>query len=126
MNPGVFFSGNEYTSVFGATPFDGTLTPYIANCFKPEVKTCILDGEMLGYHSATKTFGEKVVNRTCIYYIFFNHLITELRHSHEIVTAIALLQVMVLCLFIFLFKRMGCEVFDVAAVKRIPWPTCLT
>ncbi|XP_025109281.1 DNA ligase 4-like isoform X2 [Pomacea canaliculata] len=52
-------SGNEYTSVFGATPFDGTLTPYIANCFKPEVKTCILDGEMLGYHSATKTFGSK-------------------------------------------------------------------
>ncbi|XP_076463012.1 LOW QUALITY PROTEIN: DNA ligase 4-like [Babylonia areolata] len=52
-------SGNEYTSVFGATPFDGTLTPYIANCFQPEVDTCIIDGEMLGYHAASKTFGTK-------------------------------------------------------------------
>ncbi|XP_059173254.1 DNA ligase 4-like [Physella acuta] len=52
-------SGNEYTSVFGSNPFEGTLTPYIANCFKPDVKKCILDGEMLGYHAATKTFGTK-------------------------------------------------------------------
>ncbi|KAK7101253.1 DNA ligase 4-like [Littorina saxatilis] len=52
-------SGNEYTNVFGATPFDGTLTPYIANCFKPDVDTCIIDGEMLGYHAASKTFGTK-------------------------------------------------------------------
>lgn len=53
----VFSSGNDYTGVFGSNSFDGTLTPYIVNCFKPEVKTCILDGEMLGYDAATKTFG---------------------------------------------------------------------
>ncbi|XP_071117642.1 DNA ligase 4-like [Haliotis cracherodii] len=52
-------SGNEYTNVFGATPFDGSLTPYIANCFKTDVTTCILDAEMMGYHSASKTFGTK-------------------------------------------------------------------
>ncbi|XP_041359150.1 DNA ligase 4-like [Gigantopelta aegis] len=52
-------SGNEYTHIFGATPFDGTFTPYIANCFKPGVKTCILDGEVLGYHAASKTYGTK-------------------------------------------------------------------
>ncbi|KAL8610583.1 hypothetical protein ACOMHN_006302 [Nucella lapillus] len=52
-------SANEFTNAFGATPFDGTLTPYIANCFRPEVDTCIIDGEMLGYHAASKTFGTK-------------------------------------------------------------------
>lgn len=52
-------SGNEYTQVFGSNMFDGTLTPYIASCFKKDVKQCILDGEMLGYHAASKTFGTK-------------------------------------------------------------------
>ncbi|KAH9499884.1 DNA ligase (ATP) [Bulinus truncatus] len=52
-------SGMEYTQVFGSNPFEGTLTPYICNSFKTNVKKCILDGEMLGYHSATKTFGTK-------------------------------------------------------------------
>ena len=70
-------SGNEYTNVFGATPFDGTLTPYIANCFKPEVDTCILDGEMLGYHAASKTFGQwRNSSRFCqwnLYQYFLAH-----------------------------------------------------
>lgn len=52
-------SGNEYTQIFGETIFDGTLTPYIGNCFKPTVKECILDGEMLGFHADTETFGTK-------------------------------------------------------------------
>ncbi|GFN81474.1 DNA ligase [Plakobranchus ocellatus] len=52
-------SGNEYTQTFGSNVFEGTLTPFIANFFKPEVKECILDGEMLGYHAATNTFGTK-------------------------------------------------------------------
>ncbi|XP_050403534.1 DNA ligase 4 [Patella vulgata] len=52
-------SGKEYTHVFGSNPYDGSLTPYITNCFKPGVKSCILDGEMLGYHAETKTYGTK-------------------------------------------------------------------
>ncbi|GFR84311.1 DNA ligase [Elysia marginata] len=52
-------SGNEYTQTFGESIFEGTLTPYIGNCFKPDVEQCILDGEMLGFHADTKTFGTK-------------------------------------------------------------------
>ena len=54
----LYFSGNEYTNVFGSNSFDGSLTPYIHNIFKPDVKTCILDGEMLLYHPESKTFGK--------------------------------------------------------------------
>lgn len=50
-------SGNEYTNTFGAHTMDGNLTPFIHHCFKPFVKKCILDGEMIGYDPATKTFG---------------------------------------------------------------------
>lgn len=53
-----FFSGHDYTSTYGATPFDGNLTPSIANCFKPGVTSCILDGEMVGYNPETKTLGK--------------------------------------------------------------------
>uniref|UniRef100_A0A2C9JHQ7 DNA ligase n=1 Tax=Biomphalaria glabrata TaxID=6526 RepID=A0A2C9JHQ7_BIOGL len=52
-------SGMEYTQVFGSNPYEGTLTPYISRCFKSNVQKCILDGEMMGYHAATKTFGTK-------------------------------------------------------------------
>ncbi|KAK3794568.1 hypothetical protein RRG08_003717 [Elysia crispata] len=52
-------SGNEYTQSFGSNIFEGTLTQYIGNCFKPHVEECILDGEMLGFHVDTKTFGTK-------------------------------------------------------------------
>lgn len=55
-------SGNEYTSTFGAHEMDGNLTPYIHHCFKPFVKKCILDGEMIGYDPATKTFATKATN----------------------------------------------------------------
>lgn len=55
-------SGNEYTSTFGAHELDGNLTPYIHNCFKPFVKKCILDGEMIGYDPNTKTFATKAMN----------------------------------------------------------------
>ncbi|KAL3869402.1 hypothetical protein ACJMK2_042087 [Sinanodonta woodiana] len=55
-------SGNEYTSSFGATSFDGNLTPFIHNCLKADVKSCILDGEMLGYHEETKTYATKAMN----------------------------------------------------------------
>ena len=54
------FSGKEYTHVFGSNSFEGTLTPYIASCFNSDVEKCILDGEMLGYHAASDTFGELI------------------------------------------------------------------
>lgn len=53
-----FFSGNEYTSTFGSNRYDGNLTQFIHDCFQSSVKSCILDGEMIGYDAATKTFGK--------------------------------------------------------------------
>ena len=52
------FSGNEYTQVFGSNAFEGTLTPFIADSFLSGVDKCILDGEMLGYHAETDSFGQ--------------------------------------------------------------------
>ena len=43
--------------MFGGDPMSGTFTPYIANCFKDTVHSCILDGEMVGYNPETKTIG---------------------------------------------------------------------
>ncbi len=49
----------EYTQQFGASPLEGSLTPYIHNVFKPHVVNCILDGEMMAYNPATDTFMQK-------------------------------------------------------------------
>ncbi|KAL7845764.1 hypothetical protein AOLI_G00239560 [Acnodon oligacanthus] len=49
----------EYTQQFGASPLEGSLTPYIHNVFKPHVVNCILDGEMMAYNSMTETFMQK-------------------------------------------------------------------
>lgn len=54
--------GHDYTYVFGSNPLEGTITPYIANCFCPCVKSCILDGEMLIYHKDEKFIGSKAEN----------------------------------------------------------------
>lgn len=53
----VFFSGNDYTHVYGGSRDDGNYTPYIADCFSSHVTSCILDGEMVGYNADTKTVG---------------------------------------------------------------------
>lgn len=50
-------SGNEYTHVYGGDWNSGNFTPFIANCFKPHIQSCILDGEMVGYNAETKTIG---------------------------------------------------------------------
>ncbi|XP_060566406.1 DNA ligase 4-like [Ruditapes philippinarum] len=55
-------SGNEYTNIFGSNQYDGTLTQYIHDLFKPDVKTCILDGEMILYHPETETYATKAMN----------------------------------------------------------------
>ncbi|XP_026867629.2 DNA ligase 4 [Electrophorus electricus] len=49
----------EYTQQFGASPLEGSLTPYIHNVFKSHVVTCILDGEMMAYNPTTETFMQK-------------------------------------------------------------------
>lgn len=79
-----FFSGNEYTQIFGATAFEGTLTPYIANCFKPHVKKCILDGEMLGYHAVSGTFGKCFVTKQLLLLVD-RHILLELRNLHSVI-----------------------------------------
>nr|XP_055036477.1 DNA ligase 4 [Misgurnus anguillicaudatus] len=56
-----YFTRNsyEYTQQFGASPLEGSLTPYIHNVFKPHVVNCILDGEMMAYNPTAETFMQK-------------------------------------------------------------------
>ncbi|KAJ4924127.1 hypothetical protein JOQ06_000367 [Pogonophryne albipinna] len=56
-----YFSRNafEYTQQFGASPLEGSLTPYIHNVFKSHVVNCILDGEMMAYNPTTDIFMQK-------------------------------------------------------------------
>ncbi|KAI4882046.1 hypothetical protein NFI96_007673 [Prochilodus magdalenae] len=56
-----YYSRNsfEYTQQFGASPLEGSLTPYIHNVFKPHVVNCILDGEMMAYNAKAETFMQK-------------------------------------------------------------------
>ncbi|KAJ3584327.1 hypothetical protein NHX12_014823 [Muraenolepis orangiensis] len=56
-----YFTRNafEYTQQFGASPLEGSLTPHVHAAFAPHVVSCILDGEMMGYHPATEAFMQK-------------------------------------------------------------------
>ncbi|XP_053563764.1 DNA ligase 4 [Bombina bombina] len=56
-----YFSRNgfEYTQQFGASPLEGSLTPFVHNVFITNVQNCILDGEMMAYNQSTKTFMQK-------------------------------------------------------------------
>ncbi|KAG0243621.1 DNA ligase (ATP) [Actinomortierella wolfii] len=45
--------GNEYTHLYGATPQEGSLTPYIHPLINPLATSLILDGEMVEYDPAT-------------------------------------------------------------------------
>ncbi|KPP67804.1 DNA ligase 4-like [Scleropages formosus] len=56
-----YFTRNsfEYTQQFGASPLEGSLTPYIHDVFKPHVIRCILDGEMMAYNPTAETFMQK-------------------------------------------------------------------
>lgn len=49
----------DYTQQFGASPLEGSLTPYIHNVFSAHVVKCILDGEMMAYNPTTETFMQK-------------------------------------------------------------------
>lgn len=52
-------NGYNYTDQFGASPQEGSLTPFIHTAFQPDVQTCILDGEMMAYNPNTQTFMQK-------------------------------------------------------------------
>ncbi|KAI8596789.1 ATP dependent DNA ligase domain-containing protein [Dissophora ornata] len=47
-------NSTEYTHLYGATPKEGSLTPYIHPLINPKVEKLILDGEMVEYDPATK------------------------------------------------------------------------
>ncbi|XP_071488614.1 DNA ligase 4-like [Diadema antillarum] len=53
---------HDYSSSFGENPMEGSLTPYIANCFKSNIHTCILDGEMCAYNPDTNEYISKGEN----------------------------------------------------------------
>ncbi|XP_030057178.1 DNA ligase 4 isoform X2 [Microcaecilia unicolor] len=52
-------NGHDYTQQFGASPLEGSLTPFIHNVFNTNVQNCILDGEMMAYNPNTQTFMQK-------------------------------------------------------------------
>uniref|UniRef100_A0A8C5K712 DNA ligase n=1 Tax=Jaculus jaculus TaxID=51337 RepID=A0A8C5K712_JACJA len=52
-------NGYNYTDQFGASPQEGSLTPFIHEAFPADVQVCILDGEMMAYNPNTQTFMQK-------------------------------------------------------------------
>ncbi|XP_041974835.1 DNA ligase 4 [Aricia agestis] len=63
MENGVFnyFSrkGFSYADNYGQTYESGLLTPYLKDCLNSNVKSVILDGEMMGWHKEKQYFGSK-------------------------------------------------------------------
>lgn len=55
-------NSNDYSESFGLTKYRGTFTPHVANLFKDDIKTCILDGEMVGYDPNIDDFVLKGAN----------------------------------------------------------------
>ncbi|KAF8982790.1 DNA ligase (ATP) [Entomortierella lignicola] len=47
-------NSTEYTHLYGATPDEGSLTPFLHPLINPKVEKLILDGEMVEYDPATK------------------------------------------------------------------------
>lgn len=52
-------NGYNYTDQFGASPQEGSLTPFIHSAFGTDVQVCILDGEMMAYNPNTQSFMQK-------------------------------------------------------------------
>ncbi|XP_054830436.1 DNA ligase 4 [Eublepharis macularius] len=52
-------NGYDYTQQFGASPLEGSLTPFVHNVFHENVQNCILDGEMMAYNPTTQSFMQK-------------------------------------------------------------------
>ncbi|KAG0327920.1 DNA ligase (ATP) [Dissophora globulifera] len=47
-------NSTEYTHLYGATPNEGSLTPFLHTLINPKVEKLILDGEMVEYDPVTK------------------------------------------------------------------------
>ncbi|GIZ01999.1 hypothetical protein CEXT_814261 [Caerostris extrusa] len=56
------YGGFDCSATYGTTPSDGSLTPYIHRSFKPGVKNCILDGEIVIYSNKLKCIVSKGEN----------------------------------------------------------------
>lgn len=56
-----YFSRNgfDYTNELGENYNSGSLTPYLKNVFCDDLKSIILDGEMMLWHKKKKIFGSK-------------------------------------------------------------------
>ncbi|XP_044287857.1 DNA ligase 4 [Varanus komodoensis] len=52
-------NGYDYTPQFGASPLEGSLTPFAHKAFKNNIQNCIVDGEMMAYSPITQTFMQK-------------------------------------------------------------------
>lgn len=63
MENGIFeyFSRNSFTfsKNYGRTYDSGLLTPYLKDCFSSDVRSFIIDGEMMGWHKRDQCFGCK-------------------------------------------------------------------
>lgn len=52
-----FYSGNDYTHVYGADEYSGNFTGRASQFIKDNIHSCILDGEMVGFDPETKLMG---------------------------------------------------------------------
>nr|CAD7433371.1 unnamed protein product [Timema monikensis] len=55
-------NGYEYTDTFGSSALIGVLTPHVARLLRHDVKSCILDGEMMGWNTRLKCYKMKGIN----------------------------------------------------------------
>uniref|UniRef100_A0A2H1VB16 DNA ligase 4 n=1 Tax=Spodoptera frugiperda TaxID=7108 RepID=A0A2H1VB16_SPOFR len=51
--------GFSFTKNYGSSYDSGLLTPHLKDTFSPDVTSCILDGEMMGWHKQYQCFGCK-------------------------------------------------------------------
>lgn len=58
-NISFFRRGNDYTDTYGFNDVHGVLSPSLVKQFKPDVRNCILDGEMMCYNPKYKSFTTK-------------------------------------------------------------------
>lgn len=54
--------GFQYSNEFGTNFTNGLFTPLLKNTFAKNIKSLILDGEMMGWNTNTKQFGSKGMN----------------------------------------------------------------
>lgn len=69
-------NGYDYTQQYGQTYAQGIYTPLLKGVFKDDVRSIILDGEMMGYDKKEKKFGSKgkryEISYCCLFCIHIN------------------------------------------------------